>query len=151
VTQAPRFSWIPCRTTCPLGPIIRLPPNPYCGVIDRLLPLSASEFFTSHSRWTVHHASNCCLFSSSLSPPNPHSQKRCDLEEAAPRFEVFPDPIDNWIVWDRDESDVAEVGTQRLNSLSEARARAFCSLLNRLLLKSTGGAPLPAACHSILH
>ncbi|MDB5632657.1 MAG: hypothetical protein JWR49_1512, partial [Tardiphaga sp.] len=25
--------------TCPPGLIIRLPPNPYSGVIDRLLPL----------------------------------------------------------------------------------------------------------------
>jgi hypothetical protein len=26
------------------------------------------------------------------------------LEEAAHRFEVFPDPIDNWIDWDRDKN-----------------------------------------------
>jgi hypothetical protein len=45
---------------------------------------------------------------------------------------VFPDPLDNRIVRGVDENDVAEVGTQSLQHLSETRARAFCSLLNRL-------------------
>jgi hypothetical protein len=53
------------------------------------------------------------------------------------RFEVFPDPLDNcnWLVWDLDEDDLAEVGTRRLHALSEVSARAFCSLLNKLLSK----------------
>jgi len=53
------------------------------------------------------------------------------------RFEVFPDPLNNWIVWDLEEDNVAEVGTQSLHYLSEGRARAFCSLLNRLQEKVT--------------
>jgi hypothetical protein len=56
------------------------------------------------------------------------------LEEK--RFETFPDPVDNWVVWDLDEDDFAEVGTRRLHALSEARARAFCSLLNKLFSKA---------------
>jgi hypothetical protein len=58
------------------------------------------------------------------------------LEQADQRFETFPDPFFNWIVWDRNEDDFAEVGTHRLRSLSEANAKAFCSLLNRLFSKS---------------
>jgi len=52
------------------------------------------------------------------------------------RFEVFPDPLNNWIVWDLDEDGVAEVGSQLLQSLSEVNARAFCVLLNRLFVKA---------------
>ena len=59
--------------------------------------------------------------------------KRRELEEIDQRFEVFPDPVNNWIVWDRSEDDFAEVGSQRLRSLSEGQAKAFCFLLNRLL------------------
>lgn len=51
------------------------------------------------------------------------------------RFEVFPDPLNNWIVWDLDEDNFTEVGTQSLQYLSEGQARAFCSLLNRLQMK----------------
>jgi hypothetical protein len=51
------------------------------------------------------------------------------------RFEACPDPLDNWLVWDLDEDDLAEVGTRRLHALSEISARAFCSLLNKLLSK----------------
>ena len=48
------------------------------------------------------------------------------------RFEVFPDPSNNyWIVWDLDEDSVAGLGTQLLQHLSESKARAFCSRLNR--------------------
>jgi hypothetical protein len=60
-------------------------------------------------------------------------------EETYQRFEAFPDPFFNWIVWDRNEDDFAEVGTRRLRSLSEANAKAFCSLLNRLFSKSSDG------------
>lgn len=62
-----------------------------------------------------------------------HPYKRRELEEIDQRFEAFPDPVNNWIVWDRIEDDYAEVGTHRLRSLSEAQAKAFCFLLNRLL------------------
>ena len=58
--------------------------------------------------------------------------KRRKLEETDQRFETFPDLIDNWIVWDRNEDDFAEVGTHQLRSLREGKAKAFCSLLNRL-------------------
>jgi hypothetical protein len=48
------------------------------------------------------------------------------------RFESFPDPLDNWMVWDNDEDDVAEVDTQRLHALTQVTARVFCTLLNKL-------------------
>ena len=51
------------------------------------------------------------------------------------RFEAFPDPLSNWIVWDHDEENFAEVGTQYLCFLSQARAEAFCCLLNRFFRK----------------
>jgi hypothetical protein len=54
------------------------------------------------------------------------------LEE---RFEVFPDPLNNWIVWDREEDCVAEANNQLLQFLSEGNARELCSLLNRLISK----------------
>jgi hypothetical protein len=54
------------------------------------------------------------------------------LEE---RFEAFPDPLNNWIVWDRDEDCVAEANNQFLQFLSEGKARELCSLLNRLISK----------------
>jgi len=60
------------------------------------------------------------------------------LESSDDRFEAFPDPLNNWIVWDRDQDDFAEVGA--LSSLPESRSRAFCSLLNRLLSKSNRSA-----------
>jgi hypothetical protein len=39
------------------------------------------------------------------------------------RFEVFPDPLNNWIVWDRQKDAVAETGNQVLEFLSKDRAR----------------------------
>jgi hypothetical protein len=54
------------------------------------------------------------------------------LEE---RFEAFPDPLNNWIVWDRDEDCVAEANNQFLQFLTESKARELCSLLNRLISK----------------
>lgn len=59
--------------------------------------------------------------------------KRRDLEETDERFEAFQDLADTWVVWDCNEGDFAKVGTCHLCSLDEARAKAFCSLLNRLL------------------
>jgi hypothetical protein len=51
------------------------------------------------------------------------------------RFEVFPDPLNSWIIWDLDEDDVAEADNQRLEFLSETKAHAICSLLNSLASK----------------
>jgi hypothetical protein len=56
------------------------------------------------------------------------------------RFEAFPDPADNWIVWDKDEDDFAEVGSHILWSLPQARAQAFCFLLNKYLSKTNQSA-----------
>jgi hypothetical protein len=47
------------------------------------------------------------------------------------RFETFPDPFNNWIVWDLKKDNVAEVGSQILVFLTEARARELCTVLNR--------------------
>jgi hypothetical protein len=57
------------------------------------------------------------------------------------RFEVFPDPMNNWVVWDRKEQYFAEVGTRYLQSLPEERAKAFCTMLNILLSKNDAGDP----------
>jgi hypothetical protein len=51
------------------------------------------------------------------------------LEE---RFEAFPDPLNNWIVWDVDEDRIAEAQNQLLQFLTEDKARELCALLNRL-------------------
>jgi len=59
-------------------------------------------------------------------------RERCDLEDTDERFEAFPDPLDNWMVWDNYEDDIAEVGTKRLHTLTRVTARAFSSLLNKL-------------------
>jgi hypothetical protein len=58
------------------------------------------------------------------------------LQFSDDRFEAFPDPVDNWIVWDREENAFAEVGTHTLWSLSQSRAEAFCFLLNKLFSKA---------------
>lgn len=63
-------------------------------------------------------------------------KKRRTLEEE--RFEAFPDPADNWMVWDNYEDDVAEVGTQRLRTLTQGTARAFSILLNKLFSQLGG-------------
>jgi len=64
-------------------------------------------------------------------------QVRTALRARRDRFEVFPDPSNNyWIVWDLDEDTVAELGTQLLQHLSEGKARAFCSRLNRPIRKA---------------
>ena len=51
------------------------------------------------------------------------------------RFEVFPDPFNNWIVWGLDEDEIAEANNEPLQFLSESKAREICALLNRLVLK----------------
>jgi hypothetical protein len=48
------------------------------------------------------------------------------------RFEAFLDPMNNWVVWDKNERYFAEVGTRYLLSLPEERAKAFCTMLNIL-------------------
>lgn len=47
------------------------------------------------------------------------------------RFETFSDPFNNWIVWDLEKDDIAEADNQRLQFLSENKAREICALLNR--------------------
>jgi hypothetical protein len=51
------------------------------------------------------------------------------------RFETFPDPFNNYIVWDLKKDKVAKVGSQILTFLSEARARELCAVLNRQEMK----------------
>jgi hypothetical protein len=77
--------------------------------------------------------SNSCQFFRLFLISSPRLRRGALLEVIDQRFEAFPDPCDNWIVWDNDEDNFAEVGTQYLTSLSEGKARSFCSLLNRLL------------------
>jgi hypothetical protein len=47
------------------------------------------------------------------------------------RFEVFPDPLNNWIVWDTQKDAIAETDNQVLEFLSEDRARELCAVLNK--------------------
>ena len=47
------------------------------------------------------------------------------------RFEVFPDPLNKWIVWDTEKEDIAELGNQDLQFLSDDVARGFSAVLNR--------------------
>jgi hypothetical protein len=51
------------------------------------------------------------------------------------RFEIFPGPFKNWIVWDLENDHVAEFGGQTLQFLSEASARELCTLLDRQVPK----------------
>jgi len=55
------------------------------------------------------------------------------LKFSEKRFEAFPDPLNNWVVWDRDESDFAEFEGDFLRCLPQFQAQALCSLLNQLL------------------
>jgi hypothetical protein len=50
----------------------------------------------------------------------------------APQFEAFPDPLDNWIVWDLERDDFAMLGSIPANYLSQDDAIAACKLLNRI-------------------
>ena len=87
------------------------------------------------SLWTNCTGQTAAKFFNDQRQKHPRFKRR-RLEQADQRFETFPDPFCNWIVWDRNEDDFAEVGTHRLRSLSEANAKAFCSLLNRLFSRS---------------
>lgn len=51
------------------------------------------------------------------------------------RFEVFQDPVNNWVVWDRELDDFARLGLDELFSLSETNARTACDLLNKFTEK----------------
>lgn len=51
------------------------------------------------------------------------------------RFETFPDPIDNWMVWDRERDDIAMLGDEHLLFSTETEARVTCDLLNRVVSK----------------
>jgi hypothetical protein len=57
-----------------------------------------------------------------------HHTKEAHVES---RFETFPDPCNNWIVWDLEKDNIAEAHNQKLQFLSEARARELCAFLNR--------------------
>lgn len=54
------------------------------------------------------------------------------MEVVDDRFECFPDPLDNWMVWDVIQDDIARIGNEQLINLSETNARAACDLLNDL-------------------
>jgi hypothetical protein len=55
------------------------------------------------------------------------------LNDINQRFEAFPDPIGNWMVWDCQNDDFAMIGTQRMWMLTEQRAKSACVTLNALL------------------
>jgi hypothetical protein len=57
------------------------------------------------------------------------------MKETGERFEVFPDPCNNWIVWDALEENFAEVGTHYMKCMPENTARAFSILLNKIFPK----------------
>jgi hypothetical protein len=63
------------------------------------------------------------------------------LNDINQRFEAFPDPMGNWMVWDCQNDDFAMIGTQRMWMLTEQRAQSACVTLNALL----GSIPEPAA------
>lgn len=50
----------------------------------------------------------------------------------APQFEAFPDPFDNWIVWDLERDDFAMLGSIPANYLSQDDAIAARDLLNKI-------------------
>jgi hypothetical protein len=50
----------------------------------------------------------------------------------AAQFEAFPDPCDNWIVWDLKRDDFAVLGSVPASCLSKEDAIAACALLNRI-------------------
>ncbi|WP_458761051.1 hypothetical protein ACSVBT_09860 [Afipia sp. TerB] len=54
------------------------------------------------------------------------------MEVVDQRFECFPDPLNNWMVWDIIDDDVARIGNERLIDLPEDKAQAACALLNDL-------------------
>jgi hypothetical protein len=56
------------------------------------------------------------------------------LNDINQRFEAFPDPMGNWMVWDCQNDDFAMIGTQRMWMLTEQRALAACATLNALLV-----------------
>ncbi|MDQ8732183.1 hypothetical protein [Bradyrhizobium sp. LHD-71] len=46
------------------------------------------------------------------------------------RFEAFPDPLDNWLIWDLHDSHFALLGERLAVGLSEQEANSICVLLN---------------------
>lgn len=46
------------------------------------------------------------------------------------QFEAFPDPLDNWVVWDLRRDHFAVLGDGFANCLTERKAKAMCNLLN---------------------
>jgi hypothetical protein len=55
-----------------------------------------------------HNAKLLPILSTTNAAKHPRYKRR-RLEETDQRFETFPDPFHNWIVWDRNEDDFAEV------------------------------------------
>ena len=49
----------------------------------------------------------------------------------AARFEAFPDPLNNWIVWDLRQEDFAVHNGQFTDCLNEHEAKAICRMLNQ--------------------
>lgn len=56
------------------------------------------------------------------------------------RFQVISDPLNQWVIWDREQDLPACFGGQRMLRLSEGYARRIASLMNEIY----GSAPLPA-------
>lgn len=64
----------------------------------------------------------------------------------ATQFEAFPDPCDNWIVWDLKRDDFAMLGAVPATCLSKEDAIAACALLNKIAAgRSSDGAHSIAA------
>ncbi|HEY4204147.1 MAG TPA: hypothetical protein VGM35_03940 [Xanthobacteraceae bacterium] len=51
------------------------------------------------------------------------------------RYETFPDPIDNWIVWDLERDDIAKLDGEFLVLATESEARTVCDSLNKAKAK----------------
>ena len=49
----------------------------------------------------------------------------------AARFEAFPDPLNNWIVWDVQAEDFAVHDGRPADCLDESDAVAICRMLNQ--------------------
>ena len=59
-----------------------------------------------------------------------HIQKRQHMEVVVPRYETFPDPINNWIIWDLERDDIAKFDGEFLVLGTEEEAAALCDFLN---------------------
>jgi hypothetical protein len=71
-------------------------------------------------------------FSQDLAPPSIYLKQKWECKTMAALFEAFPDPLDNWIVWDTRRDDFAMLGSTAAYNLSKEDAIAACSLLNKI-------------------